>query len=145
MTEPTWIHLTSRGAGAFVADETGRPARSTLRRGALLWRHLLLAAAVALSLPATHAQEGNNDTSLPSIPDHFQQRGLSANQGYESQAVNEAIDTFTGRLQYHFTDIFIPGPGGMDLAIRRSYTSIDDPNETPSTWSSHEYSPVGLG
>ncbi len=95
-----------------------------------------------LGMDSTWAQD---DTSMPSIPDHFQQRGMNSGKAYENQAPNEIIDPFSGRLQYHFTDLEIPGAGGMNLAIRRSYNSIDDPFATQATWESFEYSPVGLG
>lgn len=104
---------------------------------------VLLAAGWALSSPAAWAQDA--DTSMPSIPDHFQEGGLSRTKGYENQAVNEVIDTFTGKLQYHFTDLVIPGAGGMDLAIQRSYNSLDDPNETASDFFGQDFTPLGLG
>ncbi|OGB19419.1 MAG: hypothetical protein A2W72_22125 [Burkholderiales bacterium RIFCSPLOWO2_12_67_14] len=108
------------------------------KRIASLW---LLAGLLSLA-PLAWAQ---NTTSLPSIPDYFKEGGLSRTKGYENQAVNEAVDNFSGRLQYHFTDLFIPGNGGMDLAIQRSYNAIDDPLATPADWSTYERSPVGLG
>lgn len=99
---------------------------------------------VVLSLSVTaHAQ--NNTSSLPSIPDAFQEGGISRVKSYESQSFNEVIDTFTGKLQYHFTDLVIPGNGGMDLAIRRSYNSIDDPLVTFTPWNTFEQNPLGLG
>ena len=91
-----------------------------------------------------HSALAQNDTSLPAIPDYYQEAGLSRNKGYESQAVNEAIDTFSGKLQYHFTDLFIPGNGGLDIAVQRSYNSIDDPLATTVPWP-QEFSPAGLG
>jgi YD repeat-containing protein len=87
----------------------------------------------------------DDDSSLPSVPDYFQEKGLSSSRAYDTQSPNESIDTFTGKLQYQFTDLLLPGDGGMDLAIRRSYNSIDDPLATPAGWVEHEYSPVGLG
>lgn len=89
--------------------------------------------------------QAGDDSSLPSIPDYFQQKGLPRVQGFEAQSANEVINNFTGKLQYQFIDLRIPGNGGMDLVVQRSYSSIDDPGATPATWSQHEYSPVGLG
>ncbi len=100
---------------------------------------------VALLLVSQGAIAQNETSSLPSIPDAFQEGGISRVKSYESQSHNEVIDTFTGKLQYHFTDLVIPGNGGMDLAIRRSYNSIDDPLVTLTPWSRFEQNPLGLG
>ncbi|MBQ0921753.1 RHS repeat protein [Hydrogenophaga aromaticivorans] len=96
---------------------------------------------VAFSGQSAIAQD---DTSLPAMPDYYQEAGLSSTKGYENQAVNEVIDTLSGKLQYHFTDLVIPGNGGMDLAVQRSYNSIDDPLATTTPWPL-EASPAGLG
>lgn len=109
-----------------------------------LMKSAMLLGCASFCMSGVFAQ-GSNDTSLPSIPDFFQQKGLPRAQGVEAQSANELINTFTGKLQYHFTDLLIPGNGGMDLAIRRSYNSIDDPLATPASWASYEYSPIGLG
>lgn len=109
-----------------------------------LMKSAMLLGCASFCMSGVFAQ-GSNDTSLPSIPDFFQQKGLPRAQGVEAQSANELINTFTGKLQYHFTDLLLPGNGGMDLAIRRSYNSIDDPLATPASWASYEYSPIGLG
>lgn len=98
----------------------------------------------ALSVLVAQAVMAQDDTSLPAVPDYYQEPGLSRNKNYESQAVNEAIDTFSGKLQYHFTDLFIPGNGGLDIAVQRSYNAIDDPLATTVPWP-QEFSPAGLG
>jgi len=107
-----------------------------------IWIGIALALAFLFS---AHAQDGEDESSLPSIPDYFQQNGLSEKHGYDHQSAHETINTFSGKLHYRFVDILIPGNGGMDLAIQRSYNSIDDPFATPAKWIQYEYSPVGLG
>ncbi len=57
------------------------------------------------------------------IPSFYQEPGMSPNRQYVNQHANEHIDTFTGKLQLHYVDLFIPGNGGMDLKVQRSYTS----------------------
>lgn len=105
-----------------------------------------LTAGVLAALGAgTALGQAADESSLPSIPDYFQQKGLSPTQSFEGRSVHEFINNFTGKLQYQFIDLLIPGNGGMDLVIQRSYSSIDDPVATPAAWSQHEYSPVGLG
>lgn len=39
------------------------------------------------------------------------------------QDLNESIDPFSGTMQQKYTDIVIPGNGGLDIRINRTYTS----------------------
>jgi YD repeat-containing protein len=75
------------------------------------------------------------------IPSFYQEPGLSPGRDYVNQHASEHIDPFTGKVQWHFTDLFIPGNGGMDLAIQRSYSSLDDkfPEASPAGygWTMH--------
>ena len=63
---------------------------------------------------------------------------MSRTRDYVNQHPNERIDPFTGKLQYHFTDLFIPGNGGLDIVVQRSYNSLNESLDV-------ETSPVGLG
>ena len=60
------------------------------------------------------------------IPGHYQEPGLSPNRDYIDQHVTEKIDPFTGKLQIHSVDLFIPGNGGLDIKVQRSYSSVDE-------------------
>jgi YD repeat-containing protein len=71
------------------------------------------------------------------IPSFYQEPGMSRTRDYVNQHPNERIDPFTGKLQYHFTDLFIPGNGGLDIAVQRSYSSLNE--------QIGEFSPVGMG
>lgn len=71
------------------------------------------------------------------IPSFYQEPGISRTRDYSDQHPAERIDPFTGKLQWHFVDLFIPGNGGMDIKVQRSYTSPG------LQWP--EPSPVGLG
>lgn len=71
------------------------------------------------------------------IPSFYQEPGLSNNRQYISQHADERIDPFTGKLQFHFVDLYIPGNGGLDLKVQRSYSSLDEELT--------EFSPAGLG
>ena len=64
------------------------------------------------------------------IPSYYQEPGLSTNRAYTDQHPVERIDPFTGKLQLHHVDLFLPGPGGMDLKVQRSYTSLG-PGDRP--------------
>ena len=71
-----------------------------------------------------HAQEA--------IPDFYKEPGIQPNRAFVNQSQNENIDPFTGALQRHYIDLRIPGNGGMDLTIVRSYnsSSVDPANPT---------------
>lgn len=60
------------------------------------------------------------------IPSFYQEAGISPGREYVNQHANEHIDPFTGKLQWHFTDLFVPGNGGLDIAVQRSYSSLGD-------------------
>ena len=74
------------------------------------------------------------------IPSFYEETGVSRNRDYVNQHADERIDLFTGKLQWHFTDLFIPGNGGLDLRVQRSYNSL---NDNDKLWP--DYSPVGIG
>ena len=42
---------------------------------------------------------------------------------------SESIDTFSGMLQYAYTDAVIPGDGGFDLPVMRRYTNVQYQNQ----------------
>jgi RHS repeat-associated protein len=57
------------------------------------------------------------------LPDFYKDPGINPNRDYVNQHVTEHVDPFTGSLQIHSTDVFIPGTGGFDLKVVRSYNS----------------------
>ena len=71
------------------------------------------------------------------IPSFYQEPGISRTRDYTDQHPSERIDPFTGKLQWHFVDLFIPGNGGLDIKVQRSYNSLNE--------SLAEASPAGLG
>ncbi|MGP1693676.1 MAG: hypothetical protein ACTS6O_14355, partial [Giesbergeria sp.] len=66
------------------------------------------------------------------IPDFYREPGLQANRNYINQSNHEDIDPFTGSLQHHYVDLHIPGNGGLDLKIIRSYNSTNVDPSKPS-------------
>lgn len=72
------------------------------------------------------------------IPSFYQEPGISRTREYINQHANERIDPFTGKLQWHYVDLFIPGNGGLDLKVQRSYSSL-------SGGQLNDMSPAGLG
>ena len=59
------------------------------------------------------------------LPEYYSEPGLNKTRAYISQHPTEHIDPFTGRVQLHFVDLYIPGNGGLDIKVQRSYTSGD--------------------
>lgn len=93
--------------------------------------------AIALYIAILAVSFAHADGLNEPIPSYYQEAGISRNRGYENQHANEHIDPFTGKLQWHFTDLFIPGNGGLDIAVQRSYSSLNE--------QLNERSPFGAG
>lgn len=70
------------------------------------------------------------------IPDFYRDPGLNPNRSYVNQSFNEHIDPFTGALQLHYVDLHIPGNGGFDLKVVRSYNSASVDPLNPATYES---------
>src|SRR3982751_5344207 len=68
------------------------------------------------------------------IPDFYKEPGLNANRSYVSQSFSEHIDPFTGALQLHYADFRLPGNGGFDLAVVRSYNSASVNETNPAAY-----------
>ena len=70
------------------------------------------------------------------IPDFYREPGLQPTRDYVSQHFSEHIDPFTGALQLHYVDLFLPGNGGFDLRVVRSYNSASVDPTNPSSFES---------
>ena len=70
------------------------------------------------------------------IPDFYREPGISPNRSYMNQSFNEHIDPFTGALQQHYVDLHLPGNGGFDLKLVRSYNSASVDSFNPATYES---------
>lgn len=79
--------------------------------------------------------------ALEPIPSFYQEPGFAPNRDYVNQSPNEHIDPFTGKLQLHYTDLHIPGNGGLDINIQRSYNSqnelLTEPSAVGVGWTMH--------
>lgn len=53
----------------------------------------------------------------------YQESGLNPGRGYTNDHASEYIDPFTSSLQLQFVDLVLPGNGGFDLRVQRSYSS----------------------
>lgn len=63
------------------------------------------------------------EVAAAGMPDFYAEPGLNPNRSLNQSTDFDAVDPFSGKLQLHHTDIFIPGNGGMDLEVSRHYTS----------------------
>jgi YD repeat-containing protein len=88
-------------------------------------------ATVVLSLLSAAAA-----TSQEVVPDFYLDPGLYPNRDYVNQSYHEHIDPFTGALQLHYVDLHIPGNGGLDLKVVRSYNSVSVNPTNPAAYQS---------
>jgi YD repeat-containing protein len=58
------------------------------------------------------------------IRDYYSEPGLNPFKETVNQNFNEHIDPFSGTLQIKYTDVHVPGNGGMDIDLTRTYTSL---------------------
>ncbi len=91
-----------------------------------MFRSASSAVLVVVALGVTARPASAQAPDLEPIPTFYQEPGVSRNRDYVNQHFSEHIDPFSGKLQLHYTDLFIPGPGGFDLRIGRSYSSIEE-------------------
>lgn len=80
-----------------------------------------------------------SNLSFANMPDYYSEPGLNPFRDNNNQQEYENVDPFTGKLQLHHTDAFIPGNGGLDLKVIRSYTSMNHPAGSvwSDSWSMH--------
>lgn len=87
-------------------------------------------------LVSLHAH-ADTTPNLDPIPGYYQEPGINPGRDYVNQHAQERVDPFTGKLQLHYVDLFLPGNGGLDIKVQRSYTSGDGFLRDPS--------PFGIG
>lgn len=80
-----------------------------------------------------------NSVIAEEVRDVYAEPGLNPFQDAITEHQNESIDPFGGTLQLKYTDLVIPGNGGLDIRINRSYVSLQSQSEL----SSHKTSGIG--
>lgn len=60
------------------------------------------------------------------IPDYYEEAGIPDSRSLLNQNANEYIDPFSGTLNLQHVDLVVPGNGGLDIKIQRSYANIHD-------------------
>ncbi len=82
----------------------------------------------------------------PPLPGFYQDPGLPSHRATVNHNLDEHIDPFTGMLQIQTVDDTIPGNGGFDLSLRRSYNNPSAVFGTTSDTQSYNRTPnVGVG
>ncbi len=57
------------------------------------------------------------------IGDNYDETGFRSNRTYIEYSTQEHVNPFSGNLILSHTDVFLPGNGGLDLKIQRTYNS----------------------
>ena len=75
------------------------------------------------------------------IRDYYAEPGINPFKEPLGQHFNEQIDPFSGGLSLGYTDIHIPGNGGFDIKVNRTYNSVQNALGTPGVnglgWTMH--------
>jgi YD repeat-containing protein len=80
------------------------------------------------------------------LPSYYQDPGLNPNRSTVNHNLDEHIDPFTGMLQLHHIDGTLPGNGGFDLVLQRSFNSPGPVFGTTSDTMSYNRTPnIGVG
>ena len=78
-------------------------------------------------------------TNLDPIPSYYEEAGDHDERDDVVQHATESVDPFTGKLRLSYVDMILPGNGGQDIVVQRSYTSGDgflrDPGPFGIGWS----------
>jgi YD repeat-containing protein len=61
------------------------------------------------------------------IPDYYSEAGGSSKRSYTQDSQNEYVDPFSGGLNLSVNDMVIPGNGGLDIVIKRTYRALSIP------------------
>lgn len=79
------------------------------------------------------------------LPHFVNDTTLSVSQDSLGASSSESVDPFTGKLLISATDMVVPGDGGLDISIIRSYQSQNVMPIPVPVKRVQDYSPLGLG
>jgi hypothetical protein len=80
------------------------------------------------------------------LPGYYQNPGLDSSRATVNHTTDEHIDPFSGMLQLHHVDMTIPGNGGFDLVLQRSYNNPGPRFSSISDTQSYNRTPnIGVG
>lgn len=65
----------------------------------------------------------SNVFAQEAAPDFYRESGPLPNRQQDSQRLAESVDPFSGLLKLRHVDVFVPGNGGFDLKVQRTYSS----------------------
>lgn len=75
------------------------------------------------------------------VPDYYEEPGLNPMREQVAQNAVEYVDPFSGTLILRYVDMTVPGNGGMDIKVQRTYTTV----QYDRLYTSWQRSPTGLG
>ena len=83
---------------------------------------------ISISLKILLTVVGANDVFA--LGENYDETGFRSNKTYIQYSAQEYINPFAGNLTLSHTDIVLPGNGGLDLKIQRTYNSkiFDNPD-----------------
>ncbi len=64
-----------------------------------------------------------NPSDLFAMGENYDETGFRSNRTYTRYSPQESVNPFSGNLILSYTDIVLPGNGGLDLKIQRTYNS----------------------
>src|SRR3990170_4089492 len=73
-------------------------------------------------------------TDLLAVGEYYDETGFRSNKTYIRYSPQEYINPFSGNLMLSYSDIILPGNGGLDLKIQRTYNSKIFSEITSSTF-----------
>jgi hypothetical protein len=74
------------------------------------------------------------------VVNNYEEPGFNPGRDYVSQHFAEHIDPLNGNLILQYTDVFIPGNGGLDIKVQRTYNVLSTVN-----WDNNAFSAFGRG
>jgi len=83
-----------------------------------IFKNIILLVIACNICSTTFAQEEG------ALPNFYSEPGIGGNGKRQSlsTAPNESIDPFSGALSLVHTDLVLPGNGGLDIVVQRSYS-----------------------
>lgn len=57
------------------------------------------------------------------IPSSYNEPGYTSTRDFADASGTETIDPYTGQLHVHYRDLVVPGNGGLDIVVNRTYHS----------------------
>src|SRR4051812_11692974 len=104
--------IPGRSVEAIPSIPDRLPMSGSKQKSRRLMRHCALSKAFGIALGMCILASALADGLDEPIPSYYQEAGASSIRDAAVQHPSERIDPFTGKVQWHHIDLFIPGNGG---------------------------------